>query len=95
MPAFIPPAKPVLRASGSSRTLGKASRSCAGEPSVEPLSTTSTSSAGRVCASTEARHRCTICPPFQFRTTTEVDGGDAGTGLPGGGGRSAPAYRPP
>src|SRR5688500_3386110 len=88
MPAFIPPAKPVLRPSASTRTSGNCSASAASEPSVEPLSTTRSSSGGGSCASTDATHRGTIAPPFQFRTTTDVVAGGAGTGLQSVAGRA-------
>ena len=50
-------------------------RSAAGEPSVEPLSTTRMRKFGWVCRASEAMQRSVSARPFQFKTTITTSGG--------------------
>src|SRR5579884_3192857 len=73
-PRLAARAKPLLYASSTTRTRGWSQRRYSNEPSVEPLSTTTTSSGARVCSATEARQPSSQRRPFQFGMTTETAG---------------------
>src|SRR3954451_6492696 len=72
MPVLFPPPMPLLSCS-ITRTSGKRSRTSSKVPSVDPLSTTTTSS-----PRTDSRHCSTQGSALYVTTTTETSGGAIG-----------------
>jgi hypothetical protein len=70
IPRFAATAKPVFAPSATTCTPSASSCSHATDPSVDPLSTTTIASAGRICARSDASSPGSQRRPFQFGTTT-------------------------
>ena len=70
IPAFTAPAKPWFSASASTSASGCEARTCSAVPSVEPLSTTSTSKSRKRCSRREASAASSSSRPFQVGTIT-------------------------
>src|SRR5207245_7917707 len=72
---LLPPANPRLRFERTIRTEGKRSRTRSTEPSVDPLSASTTWKGPLyVCAAREARQSARCSRPFQLRATMATEG---------------------